>query len=289
VKNRSSYQPSPENKEILDGAMAHIKSVPYKVSSRWLFYRLLQDGYYQKEDYKGKWGRLCSRARKNFYDGWSPDTLADETRNRIPRVGLFRDDDDVRSNLVHLVINNLRVTFDQFYEFKEFVIIAFEARAMAEQFLYYTDGIDLLPFGGDASIPYKWKIAKHLEQCSKWYGGKSLRILYFGDLDKKGRKIFDAAIEDISEWCEPEIYAEWCGLTKEQADRFNLPQNPEKPGQYQWEALTDSQAREIIDDAMATFNVDRDLIKRKMKQGEKTTNQWREKLRKAITPLIERR
>jgi hypothetical protein len=266
--------------------MEHIKSVPYKVSSRWLFYRLLQDGYFcDKTDYKTIWTPICSKARKGFYGEWRPDTLADDTRDRIQRIGFFENEENIKS---HLADYDLEITFDHFYEQNEFIIIAFEARAMADQFRYYTQAIDLLPFGGDASIPFKWGIAKHLEACSKWYGGIPLKILYFGDYDNKGRKIFEAAIKDITQWCDQEVLSEWCGLTREQVDKSHLPENPEKPGEYQWEALTDPQAEKIISGAMANF-LDLDLIAAKIEQGERATKEWKEKIRKAIVPLIEGR
>jgi len=287
-ENPSTYKPHGKGKEILDRGMEHIKSVPYKVSLRWLFYRLLQDGYFHDKgkDYKGIFTPLCSKARKGFYGEWRPDILADDTRDRIERTGFFQDDDDIKSRLADYVTDSLEITFDHFYEMDEFIIIAFEARAMVNQFMYYTSGIDLLPFGGDASIPFKWEIAKHLEDCNKWYGGIPLRILYFGDCDNKGGKIFEAAQKDISRWCKHTVQFDWCGLTKEQVDRFNIPENPEKPGEYQWEALTDSQAEKIILEAMANFDVDLDLITAKVEQGKMATKEWREKIRKVITPLV---
>lgn len=40
------WTPRDSSREILDRAMVHVRSVPYIVSLRWLFYRLLQDGLY---------------------------------------------------------------------------------------------------------------------------------------------------------------------------------------------------------------------------------------------------
>ncbi len=46
------YEPQKQCAPILNAAMAHIQSVPYKVTLRWLFYRLLQEGVYKKkQDY----------------------------------------------------------------------------------------------------------------------------------------------------------------------------------------------------------------------------------------------
>ena len=61
----ATYQPRAEQANILDQALAHIRSVPYDVSARWLFYRLLQDGLYRvKEDYHGKFLPLTAKPAK---------------------------------------------------------------------------------------------------------------------------------------------------------------------------------------------------------------------------------
>ena len=60
--------------------MEHIRSVEYQVSVRWVFYRLLQESLYSKKSDYDKLVSFTSRARKSWYDGWTPETLADETR-----------------------------------------------------------------------------------------------------------------------------------------------------------------------------------------------------------------
>jgi len=275
------YQPEDKNKEILDRAMVHLKSVPYRVSLRWLFYRLLQDGLYKtKEDYHDKWKGLCSLVRKRFYGEWCPTTLHDDTSEIIIRVGFFASREHLEKN-PDVVANMVRISFDPFYEMDRYTIIGFEARAMVEQFQHYTQGINLLPFGGDAHINFKWKIAKHLEDAHGWYGNP-IQFLYFGDFDDKGQKILIAAIKDIQKWCKCPIDFEWCGLTKEQAEEFNLPDNPERPGQYQWEALSDSQAEEIISEAMAHYGVDTKFVRKKIKEGKRITKQYQKIVRKAL-------
>lgn len=78
-----AYQPYGRTKIILDRAMGHIQSVPYQVSVRWVFYRLLQEGLYRdKKDYKNL-VQLTARARKDWYKDWNPQTLADDTREMV--------------------------------------------------------------------------------------------------------------------------------------------------------------------------------------------------------------
>ena len=48
-----TYKPHGKSKLTLDRAMGYIQAVPYRVTLRWLFYRLLQDGTYgSKQDYE---------------------------------------------------------------------------------------------------------------------------------------------------------------------------------------------------------------------------------------------
>ena len=48
----AAYKPHGKSKLTLDRAMGYIQAVPYRVTLRWLFYRLLQDGTYSsKQDY----------------------------------------------------------------------------------------------------------------------------------------------------------------------------------------------------------------------------------------------
>jgi ABC-type antimicrobial peptide transport system ATPase subunit len=81
-----SYNPRPEAEAILDRAYELVKSVPYAVTARWLFYGLLQEGTYpDKDSYKSKFLPMLSKARKSFFNGWTPDTLADDTRVAVVR------------------------------------------------------------------------------------------------------------------------------------------------------------------------------------------------------------
>jgi len=75
---------------------------------------------------------------------------------------------------------------------------------------------------------------------------KPVKVLYFGDYDEKGLQIYIAALKDITAWCNVNFQVERIGLTLEQAQHFNLPENPLKPNAYQWEALTDKDASTLI-------------------------------------------
>jgi hypothetical protein len=218
--------------------MAKIKSVPYKVSSRWVFYRLVQAGFITKSA-MAKFDYLLSRARKEFLGDWRPDTLTDSIR---------------RANFKGEFYVGWQVDLDTIKEQEFYVQLWFEAEAMHEQFEYHTQNyrVSLVPFRGDCSIPLKWQIAKKLESIYEKYD-KPIKILYFGDCDEKGLQILDAAWTDIRAWSKSSFHVERVGLTEEQAKQFGLPENPDKPGNYQWEAVEDQHAEKLIVDALAKY------------------------------------
>jgi len=198
---------------------------------------LLQEGFYSKKEDYNKCKALFSSARKGFEAGWHPDILADTTRKIIWRgVGFLNEEEWVEG---------LECNLDKIQNQEQVLLIFYEAKAMTGQFEYYTKNIPLFALAGDPSIPYKWEIAKSIEHLAMKYN-KPIKVLYFGDLDPKGKQICNSAFRDIFDWCEIDFSMEHCGLTIEQAEQFNLPINPNKPGEYQWEALSDEQAQEII-------------------------------------------
>ena len=235
----TEWQPRPDSKAILDFAMAQIKSVPYKVSSRWTFYRVLQAGLIPNKSFITKFDYLTSRARHSFYGDWRPDTLQDSVRSTYFNGELFAGYD---------------VQLDAIEEQDFYVQLWYEARAMHRQFSHYTRPyrVSLVPFAGDVSIAIKWQLAKKLEEVHDKYG-KPIQILYFGDHDPKGYKILDSALRDIKAWCKVSFNVERVGLTEEQAETFNLSEQPDKPGCYQWEALNDEQAKTLILDSLGKF------------------------------------
>lgn len=267
------YKPRKRNQLILDTAYQHVVSVPYKVSLRWVFYRLLQEGLYNdKKDYE-KMKNLFSTARKRFYKQWEPNTLADETREAIIRHGQHETPLDWLSHLA----TNSYCWLDEWYSQDYYVEVLYEAKAMTDQFKTYVPRpLSLVPLGGDPSIPYKWAIAKRLEKAYVQYS-KPIVILYFGDKDAKGEQIPKSALIDIQNWCNVLVEPVVCGLTEEQAKKYNLPVNPEKPREYQWEALTDAQAKEIISEFIGEY-IDQDALGEIENKEKEATKLFRGKM-----------
>lgn len=293
-----SYKPSAQTKYILQQAWYWVNTVPYDVTARWVFYRLLQDGTYsEKKDYRHLLG-ILSKARKEFYDKWRPWTLADDTRSPLlmQRDGFytiflrgwgFQDE----AEWVNTLKKELNCPLDRWTKQPVYVEIWFEAAAMQSQFVYYANqNLPLLAFHGDISIPEKWRTAKRL---AEWWLRlrRPIHIFYYGDLDPKGLTIPESAWEDIELWtyslmkaqdpsvdgrCLEGLIFTRVGINEEQAAEFNIPENPERPGTYQWEALADEQAADLI----ATANEPLDLAS--FAEVESQETQIAQRLRNAI-------
>lgn len=230
---------------IRDRALEHIKAVPYRVSLRWVFYRLLQDGLYGA---KGDYTDFKNAAASWRHSGeWPPDIIDDDQRQVIYR-GRYDGRPPAQAALQMIEALEYMAQRSHFHEQPYYVEIWYEARAMTAQFKYYTKGITLRPFAGDYSIQPKYQTAKDIEDAWEQFG-KPIKILYFGDRDDKGETIdYNATFgkRGLAKWCDVDFDVIRGGLTSDQALRFDLPVNPDKPTEYQWESLTDPQARELI-------------------------------------------
>lgn len=239
---------SPNTIEILDVAMSFVKSVDYRVSLRWLFYRMLQAMGLRKSDY-GSLKRHIANARKKRLRGWHPSTLADETRTIYnPNKGFPSVTD-----WVHSVKKGIPCKLDKHIGQRYNVHVWFEAKAMSEQFKKYSGPyyVPLAPFGGDASIPFKKEIADGITRIAR--NGMPVKVLYFGDLDPKGLQIPLSALTDIREWTPVNFEFIRVGLNEEHIEMYDLPENPLKVGEYQWEALEDEAASHLITNALDRF------------------------------------
>lgn len=279
--NGSDYQPSKRVEEILNYAMERINSVPYKPSGRWVFYQVNQKyGLNKKEDVK-KFDKWTSRARKSFWNGWKPDIFSDSVRNASVRG---------RGSIgPKEALNRMReetFVFDKFQDQDYYVEIWYEAAAMHEQFRHFTQGwyVTLVPFRGDASIPYKYEIAARLDEAAERWG-KPIVILYFGDLDEKGKLIPESACKDIREWCDADFEFIRCGLNDDQAGNLDIPENPEKPGTYQWVALGDEQAREMVMSNLSKY-IDHDSILDVVRKETELEQLWKEEMESVIDDLV---
>lgn len=249
ARNKDNFNPRPEQAAILDRAYEIVQSVPYKVGVRWLFYRLLQEGWYSsKDDYKNKLIPVLSKARHALYKDWRPDTLADETRDAL----YGGHGSDTPAAWVRQNARTINVVLNHWQEQDYYVELWYEARAMTAQFQHYSAGVTLRPMGGQPSIDFKYKTAQFLGWAAERYQ-REVKVLYFGDLDEAGGIIRDTVENDVMKWCPVDFEFVHCGLTAEQVRRWNVPENEDKPGSFQWEALSDEGANDIITNSLEQF------------------------------------
>jgi len=271
------WKPGKQSRLILNRAMEHIRSVDYKVSARWVFYRLYQEGLYElKGDYNNKFIPLSSKARKSEFEEWRPWTLADDTRELIyTSWGECPETYDIDDKLKEIK-SKVSVYIGEFYNQDYYVAIAYEARAMTAQFQHYTNRIDLIPFGGEPSIPFRYRSAQMIMEAWEKYQ-KPCVLLYFGDCDDKGIEIYQDACSDIVLWGKSDTEVIRCGLTEEQAIKYGVPESIKGEG-YQWEALTDEAATEII-----TSNVNKYYDTEKALEAREQEKELTDKIRERIT------
>lgn len=245
--------------KLLDRAAELIASVNYSVTLRWVFYGLWQEGWFSDKKPTARasakrrayedFTSLASRLRhsgEDFNSRWAFE-LADDRRDPIVRTTYFRN----TAEWLAAAIEQLSCNIDKMTSQNNYVVVAFEAEAMQSQFKYYTEsyGVSLWPFSGAASIPYKKRLAREIDYLNERFG-LPVTILYFGDYDPKGLEIPETAFRHVRKWCDCEFEAYRAGLNIDQIDKYNIIDDPEKPGRYQWEAIGDRAAKEIITGAL---------------------------------------
>ena len=280
-----------KSRDLLNYALAQLNSVEYKPSLRWLFYRLVQGYGLVKKDYNN-FKSLLARARKNYSLGWRPDSLVDETRS----IHEFNTGYNNVADWVNAIKRYAEPNLDKHVGQVRIVQVWFEAQAMYQQFELYTKPyyVDLIPFRGDASIPLKWDISQKLKDYR--LDRIPVTVLYYGDYDEKGKQIPQSALGDIRKWAHidemplfnigPEFEFIHVGLNEEHIEKYDIPENPFKPGEYQWEALRDEGAKELIVGALDSL-LDLSKIK-KIKEVEKEVGEaFREYIENWEPPEIE--
>lgn len=271
--DKTPYSPQAETAAMLDEAWKIVKATPYAVTARFVFYQLYAAGWYKaKGDYKNSFMKAISKARHSEYKEWRPDTLEDDTREAIIRGSGFADVPD----WLEALTRGLSCQLDLWQSQPNYVELWCEQRGMARQFKHYTSGITIRPMGGQASIPYKYQAAQALNEAADYYERRPI-VLYFGDLDTGGQNIAKTLQRDVGKWCKAGFHFYWCGVTAEQVRRYGIPEDPDKPGQYQWEALSDTMAAEVIRQSMAGL-VRQDAIVKVQQKAQQATEWLRVRL-----------
>lgn len=274
--------------QIEERAMYWVKSVPYPVTLRWVGYRMLGDNTLRSKSEFPSLAIWLSDARKQFHGEWTPWTLVDDTRRPILvnsenfytyhfRSGGFDTEEDWRAS----VVKELNCPLDRWATQPYYIEMWVESTSMEKQFIHYANkNIPLVAFKGQYSIPGKWETAKRLSDVWKKYH-HPIRTYYYGDCDKAGKEIPQNAWNDIYPWvmslapdCDIEMWM--IGLTRDQAREFSLIEKPEKPGNWEWEALSDTQAKSLIE--RANELLDLEAFKKVEVEEDRITKKLRHKL-----------
>lgn len=270
-----SYTPSQKNEEWLNWLLERIKGVPYTVTARWAFYRLVEEFRFQKSDYKRFLG-VTSKARKNYWNGWNPETMPDDTREMIGEYGTgFKSVNDWFDSQAHK-----RPKLMMEHKQDNIVFVCFEAKAMIGQFKHYLEKyrVCLFPFGGDPSIPFKYKLAEEIDHASKF--GKPIKVLYFGDYDPKGMMIPESAMNDVRQWTGVNFDYIRIGINDGHIEEMGITEDPTHPGKFQWEALDEKAAEELINKVFKYWN--KDVVDTTKKTESKAADIWNTAVESAI-------
>lgn len=265
---------------IMKWLLSEIESLSYSPSTRWCFYRVM-DRYRLPKSAWGTFKGTQSIWRKGFKEGWAPDTLSDSVREvNYAGYGASSMGEFYREMLSDPPGVGIWGNLPFYAE------VWFEAEAMNGQFEHYVREawrITTRPFRGDYSIEKKYQAANDLLAMAK--KGKPITILYFGDCDAKGKAIPYNALKDIQEWMqgyEDTLQFHVAGLTLDQARLYSLPQNFERPGEWQWEALSDGQASEIIQEALK-LHLDLNALGGAIEEAQRLRSEWTKRARTLLT------
>lgn len=308
----TTYTPQAKVAEVLRWALAEVENVPYEVPTRWVFYQVVQHHGLGKGSYK-KFLKWLSRARKGRWEGWSPTSLVDDTRPINLRDGGYSTPAGWFESF-----RRRQCTLDVASRQDNVLLVLYEAQAMSRQFDHYLGPLRVssAPFKGDASIREKADIAARLRELHDRFPDSGVVVLYFGDLDTKGLEIPRNALRDIyrwyaedgdgsdveelqqvgcldgsagrEEWRTADLSFRWIrvGLTLEHVRRWDLPDNPERPNTYQWEALADPAASEMITGAVAEF-WDADVVSQVEEEEDRASERFQEAIEDVLRGLSE--
>ena len=263
-----TYNPKPKTAEWLDWLYDRIQLAPYEVTARWAFYRLVEEYDFVKSDYH-KFLVTTSKARKRYYSKYNPTTFVDDTRTMSNEYGNgFESVTDWFNSQAN---KRPKLAFEHKQEY--IVFVCFEAKAMIRQFAHYLDKyrVCLVPFGGDPSIPFKYKLATEIEEVADKYD-KPVKVLYFGDYDEKGMQIPENAMKDVRAWSGVDFEFIRIGINDEHVKDLGISEDPEHPGKFQWEALDEKAAEKLINKVFNHW--DREVVDNTITNEDRASNIW---------------
>lgn len=126
------------------------------------------------------------------------------------------------------------------------------------------------------SVPYDVTLRWTFYQALQHFGLKKEDYAPFRSWVARARHAFwngwkpDTVVDDTRQ-----IEIHGLGLLLGHVSKYKIPENFEKPSQYQWEALDDAAANELITSALNTY-VDLTAIESVREEEEKATERWQD-------------
>jgi len=301
-KSRKYKRPTDETLAILNRALHHIRSVPYKVDARFVFYRmkdesekLLQNQWPQKpgEDHsdhkdrmRSNFSGILSRARHTpmgvhpDLDPWTPELLEDESRPHLDgRLGGHSDMADWLDGLgVHVSCWIDKPDLDPWAEQPNYVFVTVEAIGMMGQFRHHASGygVPVWPFKGDCSIPVKGALANEMNWVADTYPDADLVVIHFGDEDGKGNEIPLDNLAHVQTWTEAKFTAYRGGLLPRHLEELDWDGST-----MEWQSLPDAQAGMVIRDALDRF-IDKDRYRKAVEEANEKHDELDDKMRERL-------
>jgi hypothetical protein len=138
-------------------------------------------------------------------------------------------------------------------------------------------GVDAIAGGGFDSVTDKWQIVQLVRRA-----GVPFEVLHVGDLDQHGESIFEVLAEDVPAFDEYQgnITFTRIAVTPEQIKLYDLPEDFEKPGVIQAEALPPDILAEIADTAIRG-RLDLDQLAATQRQSARIRTDFEARLRGA--------
>jgi hypothetical protein len=158
---------------------------------------------------------------------------------------------------------------------KPHLLVWCEARGMVDRLSTVADeyGVDVISTSG-----YDSTTVRHDEGLATPPEG--LLVLHVGDLDDDGRKIFTAAKEDVEAWAdsvEREASFERLAVTEQQVADLELPDDPEKAGNVQAEAIPPDVMARILREAIET-RINEDVLNANRAENQRRRDRMVERL-----------
>lgn len=241
------WRPRRETRALIADVLAILdrERAYWPLSCRQVYYRLLGLGYPKSRQLAGRVSEHVSNARRAGVIPWAAIYDSGETWAR-PQVWAGAEEfaDSARAQAERLRLDRQAGQASR-------LLVWTEAKGIVPLLANVANdrGVPVLSTSGYDSTTVRHDVGMSTRE------GVPLIVLHVGDLDPHGLAIYDAAREDVVAWAASVGgSAEFVrvAVTREQVAEYDLPDDPDKPGAVQAEALDVATLRGIVADAIAS-------------------------------------